>query len=174
MVSGTNSNLPKKAETQPNILQNHDKPCGPHRHNSPRKLRTIMNIKIRVRAIRSLVLTLCFCSGAGFAATNEISALVSKGLFEEEANRDLDAAIRMYRSAVDHFDTDRNLAATALFRLGECYRKQGNSNDALIQYQRVLKEFPDQAPLVVLSRQNMAALGSPETASQAARAATNS
>ncbi|HLH52786.1 MAG TPA: ankyrin repeat domain-containing protein [Verrucomicrobiae bacterium] len=133
-----------------------------------------MNIKIRVRAIRSLVLTLCFCSGAGFAATNEISALVSKGLFEEEANRDLDAAIRMYRSAVDHFDTDRNLAATALFRLGECYRKQGNSNDALIQYQRVLKEFPDQAPLVVLSRQNMAALGSPETASQAARAATNS
>jgi hypothetical protein len=31
-----------------------------------------------------------------FAATNDLSATLSKGLFEEEANHDLGAAIQMY------------------------------------------------------------------------------
>lgn len=93
------------------------------------------------------------------AATNDTTALLQKGLFEEEANHNLPAAIQAYQSVVNQFDQDRKLAATAVFRLGECYRRQGKTNEAGAQYQRVLREFADQAPLIELSRQNLAALG---------------
>src|SRR5215472_14285218 len=64
------------------------------------------------------------------AATNDPALALQKGLFEEEANHDFNAAIRAYQAVVKQFDQDRKLAATAVFRLGECYRKQGNTNEA--------------------------------------------
>jgi hypothetical protein len=48
--------------------------------------------------------------------------LLQKGLFEEEANHDLAAAMQAYQSVIERMDKDRKLAATAIFRLGECYR----------------------------------------------------
>src|ERR1700761_7704746 len=77
-------------------------------------------------------------------ATNDLTGLLQKGLFEEEANRDLTAAIANYQSLAIAFDKDRQLAATAIFRLGECYRKLGKTTDAVAQYQRIIKEFGDQ------------------------------
>src|SRR5579864_2230602 len=106
------------------------------------------------------VLLLMMPFGA-FAATDDLSTTLSKGLFEEEANHNLGAAIKMYQSVIDRFDTDRKLAATAVFRLGECYRKQGNTNEALVQFERVLRDFPGQVPLISLSRQYLASLGGP-------------
>ena len=94
------------------------------------------------------------------AATNDLTTTLQRGLFEEEANQNLGAAIQAYESVANQFDKDRKLAATAIFRLGECYRKQGNTNDAAVQYERILREFSDQPTLVTLSRQNLAALGS--------------
>jgi ankyrin repeat protein len=106
--------------------------------------------------VLTLLLTAACCMRA---ATNDLTSALQKGLFEEEANHNLTAAIEAYQSVVGRFDEDRKLAATAIFRLGECYRKQGNTNDATAQYQRVLREFADQVPLIALSRRNLAALG---------------
>ena len=92
------------------------------------------------------------------AQTNDLSAALQKGLFEEEANRNLDAAISNYQALATQFDRDRQVAATAIFRLGECYRKLGRDNDAVVQYQRIMREFPDQQTLATLSRQNLTAL----------------
>ena len=94
------------------------------------------------------------------AATNDLTTALQRGLFEEEANQNLGAAIQAYQAVASQFDKDRKLAATAIFRLGECYRKQGNTNDAATQYERILRDFSDQPTLVTLSRQNLAALGS--------------
>ena len=102
------------------------------------------------------------------AATNDLTTTLQRGLFEEEANQNLGAAIQAYQSVANQFDKDRKLAATAIFRLGECYRKQGNTNDAAVQYERILREFSDQPTLVTLSRQNLAALGSAPPATPAA------
>jgi ankyrin repeat protein len=93
------------------------------------------------------------------AATNDLTSTLQKGLFEEEANRNLDAAIAAYQSLITQFDKDRQVAATAAFRLGECYRKLGRTNDAIGQYQRILREFSDQNTLAALSEQNLAGLG---------------
>jgi ankyrin repeat protein len=86
------------------------------------------------------------------AATNDLAASVQKGLFEEEANHNFDAAIRAYESAIGNFDSSRSLAATAIFRLGEVYRKLGRTNEANLQYQRILREFSDQAAYTNLSQ----------------------
>ncbi|MEI8288135.1 MAG: ankyrin repeat domain-containing protein [Verrucomicrobiota bacterium] len=93
------------------------------------------------------------------AQTNQLATLLQQGLLEEQANRNLDAAIAAYQSLATQFDKDRQLAATAVFRLGECYRAQGKTNEAAVQYQRILRDFPDQSTLATLSRQNLAAIG---------------
>jgi ankyrin repeat protein/N-acetylneuraminic acid mutarotase len=93
-------------------------------------------------------------------ATNDLTTTLQRGLFEEEANQNLTAAVQAYEAVASQFDKDRKLAATAIFRLGECYRKQGNTNAAATQYERILREFSDQPTLVTLSRQNLSALGS--------------
>jgi cytohesin len=91
-------------------------------------------------------------------ATNDITSALQKGLFEEEANHNLPAAIQAYESVVAQFDQDRRLAATAVFRLGECYRKQGKTNEAVFQYERVLREFSDHPELTTLSSQSLRGL----------------
>jgi tetratricopeptide (TPR) repeat protein len=93
------------------------------------------------------------------AATNDLTTALQKGLFEEEANHNLDAAISNYQALATQFDQDRQIAATAIFRLGECYRKLGQTNDAVVQYQRIVREFPDQQTLATLSQQNLTGLG---------------
>ena len=93
------------------------------------------------------------------AQTNDLGGVLRQGLFEEEANRNLDAAISNYQALATQFDQNRRIAATAIFRLGECYRKLGQTNDAVVQYQRILREFSDQEALATLSRQNLTGLG---------------
>jgi ankyrin repeat protein len=95
------------------------------------------------------------------AQTSNLTALLQQGLFEEQANRNLDAAIADYSSLATQFDKNRQLAATAVFRLGECYRAQGKTNEAATQYQRILHDFSDQQTLATLSRQDLAGMGMP-------------
>src|SRR5688572_12912267 len=92
-----------------------------------------------------LVIALIFLSvGAAWAATNDFRALLQKGLFEEEANRDYRAAIEAYEGIASQAEDQRKIMATAVFRLGECYRKLGKTNEAAASYQRLLREFPEQ------------------------------
>ncbi len=124
----------------------------------------------RVLSIVVLLATTC----TSHAATNDLTSLLQQGLFEEEANRNLDAAIASYQSLATQFDKDRQIAATAVFRLGEVYRKLGKTNEAVVQYQRILRDFSDQQTLATLSRQNLTGLGAaaPRTSSAANGGAT--
>jgi ankyrin repeat protein len=106
-----------------------------------------------------IVLTLLAFTAIAHAATNDLTGLLQKGLFEEEANRNLDAAISNYQTLANAFDKDRQVAATAIFRLGECYRKLGRTNEAAAQYQRIVRDFNDQQTLVTLSQQNLVGMG---------------
>jgi len=93
------------------------------------------------------------------AATNDLSSALQQGLFEEEANRNLPAAVEAYETVAKQFDQNRALAATAIFRLGEVNRKLGKTNEAAVFYQRILSEFSDQETLAKLSQQNLAGMG---------------
>jgi tetratricopeptide (TPR) repeat protein len=87
-----------------------------------------------------------------------------KGIVQEEANGSTEKAIPIYQAIVSQFDQDRQAVATALFRLGECYRKAGKREPAVVAYRRVVREFGDQAALVESSRKQLQAYGVAETA----------
>lgn len=118
------------------------------------------SMKLRSKTLSALAtLIVITTTNLAHAATNDLTSALQKGLFEEEANHNYPAAIEAYESVVSRFDDNRKLAATAIFRLGEIYRKQGRTNEAAAQYQRIVREFADQAPLTDMSRQTLAALG---------------
>jgi ankyrin repeat protein len=82
-----------------------------------------------------------------------------KAMVAEEADQDLAAAVRGYESVLEGAETPLRLAATALYRLGECHRKLGQTNEASAAFERLAREFVGQTNLVRLARQNLAALG---------------
>jgi ankyrin repeat protein len=92
-------------------------------------------------------------------SADALTEALQKGLFEEEANQNLDAAIKAYQDVLGRADEQRRVAATALFRLAECYRKQGKTNEASAEYRRLVRDYADQSTLVNLSRQNLTGLG---------------
>jgi hypothetical protein len=59
-------------------------------------------------------------SAATLPAADTLTEQFQQALFEEEANRNLPAAIAGYEAVVKRLDEQRQLAATAVFRLGEC------------------------------------------------------
>jgi len=101
--------------------------------------------------IRPAVALLMIAIGMG-AAQDRLAETLRKGVVEEEKNQNLNAAIQAYQSVLSQFDQDRQTAATALFRLAECYRKQGKSDQAIAAYKRVASEFQDQTKLAEQSR----------------------
>src|SRR5947207_2263597 len=111
----------------------------------------------RVMKMKAITVLLALLLGLAQStpAADTLSETLQKGLFEEEANHNLDAAIKAYQSVLQQTDEQRKLAATAIFRLGECYRKLGKTNDASSQYERIVQEFSDQTTLADLSRQNL-------------------
>jgi ankyrin repeat protein len=120
-------------------------------------------------AMKSLALLIAFAFpllvyGADAPTAPEakpLRQLLQQGLFEEEANRDLDKAAAAYAELVTQYDAQRAFAATALFRLAEIRAKQGNKAEAIALHQRLLAEFPTHDSLAKLSRERLAALGAP-------------
>lgn len=105
-----------------------------------------------------MALLVAFASVTSAFAADEITEQFQRALFEEEANRDLPAAIEGYEAVIERLDEQRRLAATAVYRLGESHRKLGNTNAAVLAYERVLRDFVDQETLVELSRDNLSIL----------------
>ena len=56
-----------------------------------------------------IALVLLMAATPLLAATNDLTSLLQQGLFEEEANRNLDAAIANYQSLAAQFDKDRQI-----------------------------------------------------------------
>lgn len=92
-------------------------------------------------------------------AADPLDQAFQNAILAEETRRDLGAAIRGYEEVVARIEAQRSLAATAVFRLGECYRKVGRTNDAVAQYRRLMRDYPGEETLVRLSRQNLVGLG---------------
>ena len=89
---------------------------------------------------------------------------------KEEVEGDLQGAITLYRAVVDRAGrTDRGVAATALLRMADVYRKLGDTQ-ARAAYERVTREFADQLESAASARRHLTALGAPQ-ASQAERVA---
>jgi tetratricopeptide (TPR) repeat protein len=93
----------------------------------------------------ALTIAMIVCAAALAGAQERMADQLKKGIVQEEANQNAEKAIQAYKAIVAQYDEERAVAATALYRLGECYRKAGMRTDAQAAYQRVVREFADQA-----------------------------
>jgi len=107
----------------------------------------------------ALLVAMLVAAAAPALAQERLADQLRKGIIEEEASQNLDKAIQAYQAIVARYDEDRKVAGTALFRLAECYRKAGKREQAITTYQRVVREFADQAAIVETSHQQLATLG---------------
>ena len=106
-----------------------------------------------------ILITLGFSLATMHAADPAPADLLRQGLFEEEANQNLDKAAEHYRAVIAAHNRQRALAASATFRLGEIARKQNDTEAAAAAFRTVAERFPEQEELARFSRENLAALG---------------
>jgi Tol biopolymer transport system component len=74
-----------------------------------------------------------------------------------------EAAIAGYKKVIAEAGRNRALAAGALVRMGQCYEKLGDAQarEARKAYERVVRDYADQAEIVAQARVRLAALGGP-------------
>jgi Tol biopolymer transport system component len=91
-------------------------------------------------------------------------AMLRAGMHKETVEGDLPGAIELYKKVAQ--SANRAVAAQALVRMGQCYEKLGDTQaqEARKAYQRVVRDFADQAEIVAQARVRLAALGGPGAA----------
>jgi Tol biopolymer transport system component len=99
---------------------------------------------------------------AGFPANqakdDRAEVALQAALKKEAVDGDLKGAIELYQKIAQ--GTNRAVAAKALLRMGQCHEKLGNA-EARTAYQRVVRDYADQAEIVAQARVRLAALGGP-------------
>ena len=123
--------------------------------NSRKTLTIIMAISMILGSYRS------------FAQTAE--ELFPKAIQLEEVKGELEKAIEVYQTIVTQFSANRPIASKAQLHIGLCYEKLGNTQ-ARKAYERVVRDYADQAEPTKLARERLRALiGGRGTASGAPR-----
>src|SRR5687767_9575696 len=112
-------------------------------------------------ALSALILIVCALLTGPLRAEDEIEKAFRDALYAEEVKGDAETALKAYQEVVAKFEMQRDMAATALFRQGECLRKLGRKDEAAAIYKKVLAQYGDKERAVRLSRENLAALGMP-------------
>ena len=91
--------------------------------------------------------------------SNDPERWLQSAIQAETVDGDLKSAIEQYKKIIGKSGASREVVAKALVRLGMCYERQGNA-EAGKQYQRVVREFADQASAVAEAREMLAKLNS--------------
>jgi len=109
----------------------------------------------------TIILLLAFAVLASAAQTKPASVLLQEGLYAEQIEGNLEAAIKVYERILKEFPKNRPVAAKALLHIGLSYEKLGRS-EARKAYERVLREYADQPEAVSAARVRLTTLGQQE------------
>ena len=101
----------------------------------------------------ALIAALAFVPAA-FAAETP-SAMLEKGIFQEETAGNLDAAVKVYKQIVDEANAARHAVAEAQYRLGVCYQKQGKKDEAQAAFRDLVAKYADEKELVAKARKEL-------------------
>ena len=104
---------------------------------------------------------------AATTRAQEQERLFKAAMNTELVDGDLKAAIEQYQKVAE--GGNRALAAQALVRMAECYRKLGDAQAQAV-YRRIARDFGDQADEVALARSRLAEAGAPVSAARGDRA----
>ena len=93
------------------------------------------------------------------APAKTVSVLLQEGLYAEEIEGDLDAAIKIYEQVISESKETQRAAAQATYRIGMCFLKKGEKAKAAEQFRNLISKFPEQQPLVARAREQLEKLG---------------
>jgi len=93
------------------------------------------------------------------ARAESVEDRLHKGIYQEETVGDLDAAVKIYQKIVADEKANRPHVAQANYRLGMCYLKKGQKQQAIETFERLIAEFPKQAQLVGQAKGRLTDLG---------------
>lgn len=105
------------------------------------------------------------------ALAKQATVTLQEGLYAEEVEGNLDAAIKIYEQLINDSSAQRPQVAQALYRQGMCYLKKQQEQQARSVFSRVVAEYSDQTNIVnkvkplldELGNADPAALMPPET-----------
>lgn len=110
-------------------------------------------------------ITIIFLLAVGFftstAPAKTVSVLPQEGLYAEEIQGDLDAAIKIYEQVISESKETQRAAAQATYRIGMCYLKKGEKAKAAEQFQNVISKYSEQKALTTKSQEQLKKLGPP-------------
>jgi len=118
---------------------------------------------MKLQWISGVAFALMFVVFSSAYAQQSAGVLLQSGLYKEEVNGDLEAAIEIYERVLKDFPKDRLVAAKAQLHIGLCYEKLGTA-EARKAYESVVRDFADQSDIVAQARVRLAALGGPGAA----------
>jgi len=113
-----------------------------------------------------MVLALATVLAASFALAqkgDQAEVLLKAAANKALVDGDLNAAIELYKKVVAQPGATRAAVAKALVQMGQCYEKLGDAQarEARKAYERVVRDYADQAEIVAQARVRLAALGGP-------------
>ena len=119
----------------------------------------------------TIILILIAALIAPAALAKSASVLLQEGLYAEEVDGDLDAAIKIYAQIIKDGSAQRSHVAQALYRQGMCYMKKQQEQQAKLAFEKLVTEYSDQTNVVSkakpllqeLSNADPAALMPPDT-----------
>ncbi|MHC4213853.1 MAG: tetratricopeptide repeat protein [Planctomycetota bacterium] len=83
------------------------------------------------------------------------SLLLQEGLYAEEVEGNLDAAIEIYQKAVKHAARVEKTAARATYRIGMCYLKKGEKETAADYFEQITTKFSRQKGLAAKAQKEL-------------------
>jgi len=73
-----------------------------------------------------------------------LSTQIREGVYKEQVEGNLDAAIKIYEGIITAHADNQRYAAQATYRLGLCYLKKGQKDKAIEQFERIVSDYPSQ------------------------------
>jgi Tol biopolymer transport system component len=115
---------------------------------------SIMNFKKTIISIAVLAAALM---AFGLQNSPEHKVLFEKAKFAMETKGDLNEAIKLFSELIQKYPGEREYAAKSQLYIGLCYEKLGNAA-ARTAYERLVRDYADQAEIVAQARVRLAAL----------------
>ena len=92
------------------------------------------------------------------------STLLQEGLYAEQVDGDLDAAIEIYAKIIQDSSAQRSHVAQALYRQGMCYLKKQNEPQAKEVFSKLVEDYSDQTKIVSKVKPLLEELGNADPA----------
>jgi len=103
---------------------------------------------VLIAAVLAYALSLGAVVSAQEAWEKSAELMYQHGWFLETSDQNFDGGIEVYKKIIERFPDDKKYCAMAQLRIGICLEKLGKKDEARAAYERVAKNYPDQADAV--------------------------